>query len=307
MIESTVLISSERLALLAALLAGLCWALGSIVAMNTTRRIGAISFNRWRMFYVFFILIILSYFFSYKRAPNLDETLLLLLSGIVGIFVGDSALFLSLSRVGPRRTSMVFASHAPLTVLFGSIILSEFLTWLQLGGVVLTFSGIIVAIFYGKRSNKLDVWEDVRGSLRVGLCIGLLAASSHAIGALVARPVMAAGVDPLLASTIRVFGAVVFYFLLLFCRNGLVRAHEPAGYRGTFIIIGSGVFGMVLGASFYLYGLSGADAGIVATLASLSPVLMLPLLWLRNGYPPSLLAWVGALMASLGATMIFHH
>lgn len=299
--------SSEKLALLSALLAALCWALGGIVAMNTTRRIGAISFNRWRMFYVFFILVILSYFFSYKRPPDLDESLLLLLSGIVGIFIGDSALFLSLSRMGPRRTSMIFASHAPLTALFGSFILSEFLTWLQLGGVVLTFSGIIVAILYGKRSDMLDVWEEIRGKLWIGLSIGLLAASSHAGGALIARPVMASGVDPLIASTVRVFGAVILYFLLLFSRHKIVRATEPAGYQGTLIIICSGVFGMVLGASFYLYGLSGADAGIVATLASLSPILMLPLLWLRNGYPPSLLAWVGALMASLGAAMIFQH
>ena len=300
-------ISAEGLALLAALLAAFCWAMGGFIAMNTTRRIGAIAFNRWRMFYVFFILFVLSYFFSYKRPPDIDETLLLLLSGVVGIFIGDSALFLSLSRLGPRRTSMMFASHAPLTVIFGSFILSEFLTWLQLLGVVLTFSGIIIAIFYGKRSDMIDVWEEIRGNLWSGLGIGLLAASSHAAGALIARPVMASGVDPLIASTVRVFGAVVFYFIILINRGKLIRASEPAGYAGTLIIICSGIFGMVLGASFYLYGLSGADAGIVATLASLSPVLMLPLLWLRNGYPPSLFAWVGAFLASFGAAMIFYN
>ncbi len=297
---------ADRVALGAALLAALCWAIGGVIAMNTTMRVGAVSFNRWRMFHVFWILLICSYFFSYGRLPVMSEVWLLVLSGFIGIFVGDTALFFTLSRMGPRRTSIMFALHAPFTALLGLFILSEYLTWTQSIGVVLTFIGISIAVLYGKRADMLDIWEENRGNIGLNLCVALLAALSHALGALVARPVMSAGVDPLIASTLRVAGSVVCYFMILLMPYRYFRARESIGYRGMGITVLSGCFGMVIGASLYLYALSGADAGIVASLASLSPVLMLPLLWIRNGYPPSALAWVGAILASCGATLIFY-
>ncbi len=297
--------TTEKIALLVALAAALCWALGGMIAMNATRRVGAIAFNRWRMLGVLCMLAGISPWFSFGIEPSFEQVVLLCCSGLIGIFLGDTLLFTALSRMGPRRVSMLFAGHAPLTALLGVFVLSELLTWLQAGGVFLTFLGILVAVFYGKRADKIDQWEEVRGSLWVGVAMGLLAALGHAIGALLARPVMEAGVDPVLATLIRVGVSVVGYFLLLALPYQEVRGREALGIGGVGIVLLSGFVGMVLGASLYVYALGGAEAGIVATLASMSPVLVLPFLWIRNGYPPAPLAWGGAAMAVAGAAMIF--
>ena len=297
--------TAEKIALVVALAAALCWALGGMIAMNATRRVGAIAFNRWRMVGVLGMLAIACPWVSFGSYPNVGQVVLLCLSGIIGIFLGDTLLFTALSRLGPRRLSMLFAGHAPLTALLGFFVLSEVLSWTQAGGVLLTFLGILVAVFYGKRADKVDQWEEVRGNLVVGIGMGLLAALGHAVGALFARPVMEAGVDPLIATLIRVGVSVVGYFLLLLLPYRELRGREAFGWEGVSVVLLSGFVGMVLGASLYVYALGRAEAGIVATLASMSPVLVLPFLWIRNGYPPAPLAWLGAAMAATGAAMIF--
>ena len=173
---------TERIALVVALSAALCWALGGMIAMNATRRVGAIAFNRWRMVGVLCMLAAICPWVSFGSSPNIEQVLLLCLSGMVGIFLGDTLLFVALSRLGPRRLSMLFAGHAPLTALLGFLVLSEALSWTQTGGVVLTFAGILVAVFYGKRADKIDRWEEVRGNLAVGVGMGFLAALGHAGG-----------------------------------------------------------------------------------------------------------------------------
>ena len=45
----------------------------------------------------------------------------ILISGLIGIFAGDTLLFASLNRVGPRRSSILFAMNAPLAAILGWI------------------------------------------------------------------------------------------------------------------------------------------------------------------------------------------
>ena len=240
--------TADKIALVAALAAALCWALGGMIAVNATRRVGAIAFNRWRMVGVLGMLAVACPWISFGSYPNLEQVVLLCLSGVIGVFFGDTLLFTALSRLGPRRLSMLFAGHAPLTALLGFFVLSEVLSWTQAGGVALTFAGILVAVFYGKRADKIDRWEEVRGNLMAGVGMGLLAALGHAVGALFARPVMEAGVDPIMATLIRVGVSVVGYFLLLFLPYREVRGKESFGWEGVSVVLLSGFVGMVMGA-----------------------------------------------------------
>ena len=105
-----------------------------------------------------------------------------------------------------------------------------------------------MAVFYGKRADKIDRWEEVRGNLMAGVGMGLLAALGHAVGALFARPVMEAGVDPIMATLIRVGVSVVGYFLLLFLPYREVRGKESFGWEGVSVVLLSGFVGMVMGA-----------------------------------------------------------
>ena len=67
----------------------------------------------------------------------------------------------------------------------------------------------------------------------------------------------------------------------------------------------SGFLGMALGMSLLLIALQNADAGIVATLSSTSPIIVLFLIWLLTNKMPSLGSWIGTIIALVGTGLIF--
>lgn len=54
-----------------------------------------------------------------------------------------------------------------------------------------------------------------------------------------------------------------------------------------------------------MYALQGGKVGIVSTLSATSPVIILPLLWLKTGQRPSMTSWLGALICVVGLALIF--
>ena len=62
---------------------------------------------------------------------------------------------------------------------------------------------------------------------------------------------------------------------------------------------------MALGMSLLLIALQNADAGIVATLSSTSPIMILFLIWLITKKIPTKGAWIGTFIAIIGTGLIF--
>jgi drug/metabolite transporter (DMT)-like permease len=65
------------------------------------------------------------------------------------------------------------------------------------------------------------------------------------------------------------------------------------------------LIGLLLGMTLFLYALQGSQTGIIATLSATSPVIILPLLWLRTGQRPTGKSWAGAALAVTGLALIF--
>ena len=65
------------------------------------------------------------------------------------------------------------------------------------------------------------------------------------------------------------------------------------------------IIGLLVGMTLFLYALQGSKTGIIATLSATSPVIILPLLWLRTGQRPSGLSFAGAALAVAGLGLIF--
>lgn len=297
--------SSIPLAELAALAAALCWAIGGLFSIGVVRRIGAVLYNRLRMLLVGLALSLLAWWTG--GWGQLDASMLpaLALSGLIGIFIGDTALFASLQRLGPRRSAVVFAANAPITALLAAIFLDERLGSLDLWGGLLVLAGVLVAIWARREaSGAAHHWEHIQGTLASGVLLGLLSASCQAVGALIAKPVMEAGADPVAASALRTsVAAVTLTAVALLRRESIV----PALARQRIVLgptIASGMIGMGLGMSLLLFALGHGEAGVVAVLSSTSPVLILPLIWLVTRRAPSASAWLGALLAALGTGMI---
>lgn len=285
---------------LSALSAALCWAIGGLIAVSVVRRIGAVNYNHLRMLMVGGVLCILAW--PLGGWETLDQTMLLplLLSGLIGIFIGDTALFSSMQRLGPRRTGVIFAANAPFTAIMGSLLYQEQLSSQQLLGGTLIIAGVVVTIWLNRPRVDTHAMEQTQGSLSAGILFGLLSALGQAAGAIIAKPVMEAGADPVAASAVRMGAAAAALSLMFLVRGQPLLPPLLRRWDVLWPTLLSGMIGMGLGMSLLLFALAQGKTGIVATLSSTAPVLILPLLWLGTRQRPAAAAWWGGVITVLG-------
>ncbi len=184
---------------LAALGASLCFAIAGVLAVEPSRALGAIRFNRIRMLIMAVGLFVAAMVSGGLLTLTTESLAILLISGLVGIFLGDTFLFAGLRRVGPRRSAVMFAFNAPLTAIAGICFLDEILSLPVFLGCILVTSGAVIAVVHGQKQSSSSHWDVTHGSLPVGLLFGFLAAAGQAGGILLSRPLMAQGVDPIAA------------------------------------------------------------------------------------------------------------
>jgi len=293
------------LADLAALGAALSWAIAGLISIGPARELGAIAFNRIRMGIVFLMLAAVATVFGGWESINPSDIGILALSGFIGIFIGDTALFSTLKRLGPRRNSILYASHAPISAALGYFFLQEILNLDALIGCALVLGGIILSIIFGKRRRQIHHWEDIQGSLAVGIMLGLLSGLGQAVGAILAKPAMVEGADPIAVSAIRVGVAALCLIATGFVPGNTFRPNVRITPKKLARIALSGIMGMGVGMGLLLYALGHESAGIVMTLSATTPVMILPLLWVTTRERPAMGAVVGAVFAVVGAGFIF--
>lgn len=290
---------------LAALGAATCWALTGIIAAGPAGHLGALAFNRVRQIFVtglLAILVLAAGTWPQLTAANIGP---LAMSGLIGIFLGDTLLFAALNRIGPRRSGVLFALNAPISAVLGFIVLGEGLSGQAILGVTLTVCGVVLAIVFGKRRDQLHAWEVIKGPLWVGVALGLGAATGQAVGSVIVKPVMASGIDPFLASMIRVGVAAFCLSVLIALPIPAVKPKGPLTLKVAALTALTGVLALGIGMTLLLFALSGGNVGIISTLSATSPVIILPMLWLKTGERPAGGAWVGAMLVVIGMGFIF--
>ncbi len=231
----------------------------------------------------------------------------ILTSALVGVVIGDFFLFVTMRRLGPRRTGILFAANAPLAAVLGWLFLSEPLSLFQALAIFIGFCGICLAIIYGKRRDLLHVWETVTKPLWIGIGAGFVAALGQAAGVLMLRPVMEAGADPMMVSLIRVSAAACFFWLAW-----------PFGWPTTgiglykdlklwFFIAANSFFGLSFGVYLVLAALETGNVADVTILSSFGPVMILPFVWYQTRMRPAFGAWAGAALVVFSSALLVIH
>jgi len=290
----------------AALGAAACWAIASLLSISPVRALGAIPFNALRMFVVASLLTVWLLVTQQWLWPDSNALRALVLSGFVGIFLGDTLLFVSIKILGPRMAGLLFATNAPISFALGLWILGESYYWLNLVGVISVTCGIFFAISARSKAGGHQ-WEQSLGHVGIGLITGFGAALCQSLGTLIVLDTMRAGQDPVFATMIRVWVAVVFLFISLFVPvlSGGFKRYKTLNIKMFLQIVSGGILAMAIGMSLLLWAINLAPMGIVAILSATTPVIVLPALWLTTGERPSNGSFFAALMVVAGTAMIF--
>lgn len=289
--------------LLAAMASG-CWAVGTLFSATASAQMGAFAFTRWRLFFAMVLLWGAAFYVG--RWPELtwESVAWLSASSWIGILIGDTALFVCMNRLGPRRSGVLFATHALFSALFAWLFLSETLWGMTLMGSGVLVSGVMVAIVWGRRDDETHRWENTQGALWVGVVMGLLAAVGQAVATLMIKPLMSTGIDAVSASAVRATASFLAHLLLLWAGVGLSKLQSPLTWKNLWNTALSATVSMVVGMTLILQALKTGQANLVAIFSSIAPVLLLPLLWAVYRRQPAVGAWWGGAMTVVGSAMI---
>ncbi len=293
-----------HLAAFCALAAAACWSITPLLAANVNAALGGFGFARWRTWCAVLLLALMTALHGGWREMTGPQFWEMVWSGAIGVFIGDTLLFACMGLLGPRRSGLLFSTHAAMTAALAAAVLGERLTPVVLGGIACVTAGVMLATFFGKSRGNAHAWEADAGKLSLGVALGLLSALGQAVGAILAKPAMDSGVDPVAGSAVRLLAASVCHIvaILAFPKLAALKTPMTPQLLGRTLLVA--FMGMGMGMTLFLTALAYGEAGWVSVLSSISTILILPLLWIFFRKPPPAGAWVGAALGVFGTALI---
>ncbi len=289
---------------LAALAAAACWALGGILAAAPSRHFGPFTFTRLRLTLLTVLLGFISWISGGWLSISAANLLPIVLSGIVGIFLGDTIYFAAMNRLGPRKSGLLFATHSVFSVFLGILLLGERLTLLSALGSLMVFGGVLLAVAFSRRKETEYYAPENNAHFKCGVILGLLSALCQAFGTFFAKPAMDLKLDPVTASALRMGVSCLAHYVLLICGVKIAASRGQYTIRMLWLTGLNGIVAMGLGMTLIMIALQKSNVATVGMLSALSPVLILPMLWFITKKPPTPLAWLGAFMSCAGSALI---
>ena len=227
--------------------------------------------------------------------------LLLALSGLVGIALGDTLFFMALVRLEPRRTLLLATVGQVFTVLLAVVFLGERLAGLAWVGVALVLGG--VAWVMQEQLDEEDT-DEARARTRGGLIYGLLASLCMSLSVLLADQGVA-GLSALDATWMRLLAGMVGVAAWGAVR-GQLRGWLAPLWDGRLLWQMLGAVCVIIFGGFYLslLSLKLTTVSISTVLTATEPLFILPLTYVLLRERISLRAALGALIAVAGVGLL---
>lgn len=288
----------------AALATALCWTFTAICFESAGRKVGSLPVNFYRLLIAF---VFLGSYTLITRGMFLpmDATAAnwfwLLLSGLIGFVIGDLFLFQAFVEIGSRISLLIMSAVPPITAITGFFIMGERITPLAAAGMLVTIAGIAMVILSRNSDDKkIKLSHSVKGVL-----YAFAGALGQAFGLVFSKFGMG-DYNPFAATQIRVIAAIIgFAAVITFSKNWDKTRAALKDYNAMKYISFGSFFGPFLGVSFSLLAVQYTATGIVSTITSISPILIIPasiMVFKEKVLPKEIL---GAFISIAGVSLLF--
>lgn len=302
---------------LAGLLTSVLWTLTSIFFTAAGRRIGPSVVNATRLVLAVILLgLIYRFVVSDGGAwwPSLSwqQMTLLAVSGVIGLAIGDQALFTAFVDIGPRVANLLMTTAPVIAALSGWLVLGETLEPMAMLGIGLTMFGVAWVVL-----DRTPETTAARSPHRVrGVILALVGAACQAVGLMLSKAGMGHGwmaeeehLDPQAATFVRmtVAAIAVMPLILVWRRYDNAKLVPRIGTKrgGAMFVLAGTIFGPVLGVWMSLVAADATSVGIAQTLLSLTPILILPYAAIVERERLGVRAIAGAVCAVAGVAILF--
>lgn len=283
--------------IIAALVSAASWALGSILLKKIGESVSPFGMTLTKGLFSIVLLGLALLIHGFEFIPA-QVTVMLFISGIIGITIGDTLFFASLQYLGPKVQVIFFMLGQIITAILGLIILKEMPFPLQWIGIGITLSGVIVIIWH-----KIFSVSEKKTGMK-GIILGLLAMVSFSFSLIIAKKAMFS-ISTLSAVFIRMTAGTTGMLIYGLVNNKIRQWMNPFqnskilwSFFGSVCIITFGGFWLSIVAIKHL------DIAIASALGTVEPLFVLPLAFfiLREKIKP--VEIIGAILTVAGLIFI---
>lgn len=223
---------------------------------------------------------------------------ILVLSGIIGIALGDSFFFKALQDLGPVSMIILMVAGQVLTIFMALVFLNEMPSAMEWAGIACILAGVTITL-------SADLTGERKPGGRRGLLFGLLAVLCMAVSITIAKSPLES-MSSLQATFMRMGAGTVGVFIagmMLGQVGGWVAPLKNSSFLVHFLL----AVCVVTFGGFWLsmYAIKHLDVALANTLNSTEPIFVLPLAYFILGEKISARAVAGAGSAFAGVALIF--
>ncbi len=297
----------------------LLWTVTSLFFAAAAYRLGTTVVNSTRILFAILLLGATHLLTTGSLFPEAttEQVVYLALSGVIGLSIGDQALFTAFVYIGPRMAMLIMTASPLMAALFGWMVLGESLHVYAWCGMTMTLGGIAWVVME-RPEKQLHVDPGHRWA---GILLALVGAACQAGGLLLSKQGMGHGVvdeahrmSPQAATFVRMSfaGLGMIPFLAVYAQRerkrraaGLLRKRRGSPRAGLIFTLSGAVTGPFLGVWMSLVAADRSPLGVAQTLCSMAPIFLLPTVYFLHKERLSLRAIIGAVIAVAGSTLLF--
>ncbi len=255
---------------IAALTTACCWAVAARMFQMLGAYFNPLALNFWKGALAALVLFAVTLFYPLAVELPSDAVFWLVLSGIIGIGLGDTFFFRALNQIGDSQSILVAETLAPiLTALLAMIWINEWLSWQQWVGIAVVILSVDMIIKLQKRDSRKIFSMS-------GYVYAALAALCQAVGAVLSRDILTStGIDAANASLFRLLGGLAAILLLMLVMKRSLRPTQALGAKGLKLLFWATLLGTFAALYLQMVAFANTKAAIVQTLFATSVVLSL--------------------------------
>ena len=194
---------------LSALLTAVLWSGTSIAFSSAAEKIGSLQLNINRMIFASLFLISTILIMGYDFDLSNSQFTNLIISGVIGLVIGDSFLFKSYQMIGARISMLLMALSPAMSAILAFIFLDERIALIGIIGIFITISGIALVVLERSANSKYTI-------TKLGIFYGILGAMGQAGGLIFAKFAFEEGhIAGFVATLIRVFSPVIIFLPIM--------------------------------------------------------------------------------------------
>lgn len=197
---------------------------------------------------------------------------ILLLSGFIGMFLGDFFLFKAYVKVGARVTMLIMTLSPIIIALIDFLFLGVTISLFKITAIFITCFGVFLVISTPKKPQKKITFN----FSKVGLIYAFLATLGQSLGVILTK-LGSSSYDSLATTQIRLISAIFgFGLLIIFQKKGRELVSATKNIKNLFFIF-CGTVTSIFGIASLVEAFKHSNASIAATISSISPILIIPI------------------------------